>query len=193
MAPMLGNPRDQKIQAVLSVMGFDLGRHGVDGSIGSASIKAEKEFAKKFGIDPNDKAKTEQAILDKLKDPKFRADALEKLKDQPQIRDNVVATKWVLDAAGHPTLGMKDPATGLMTGNMDSRTKYALENTVNGNVGAAVVTAAVGAENSQTRDTILASKNIPNVNASFAGAAVGENRVVQAPEARPAPVQRLDI
>lgn len=185
------NAQDQKIQAVLHTLGYNLGPDGVDGIKGKNTEYAMRQFAINQGVPLNDMAAIQRAITDKLKDPAFRQRTLDALENAPQTRDNVVATKWVLEAVGHPSLGMKDPATGLMTGKMDSRTQYALEHTVGGNVDGAVVTAAVG--NDKTRDTILASKNIPPMANSFAGASVGENRVAQTPAAKTDFVQKLDM
>lgn len=184
------NGQDQKTQAVLHALGYNLGPDGVDGVKGKNTEYAMRQFAISHGVPLNDMAAIQKAITDKLKDPAFRQRTLDALERQPQTRDNIVATKWVLEAAGHPTLGMKDQY-GLMTGKMDARTQYALEHTAGGNVDATVVAAAV--PDRGARDIVLASKNIPPVNNSFASASVGENRVAQAPEAKPVPVQRFDM
>ena len=185
------NPQDQKIQSVLHAMGYDLGKHGVDGSKGDDTKFAMRQFALSHGVSIHEMAAVQQAILDKLKDPSFRERTLDYLKTLPQTRDNVVATKWVLEAAGHSTSGMKDQI-GLMTAKMDKSAQYALEHTVNGQVDATVVASAVGAGNTQTRDTILASKGIlPEPSKAFAGAVEGQ-KLAQAGPVAPVVAPRLE-
>ena len=183
------NPRDQKIQSVLYIMDKPLGKHGLDGIIGDDTLTAMRGATSRYG--DASRAEMEQRLLDKLKDPKFREAALEKLKDMPQNKETIAATKWVLEAAGHPTAGMKDPVTGMMTGKMDKATEYALAHTQGGNVDATVVASAVGRDNIGTRDTIMASKSGSDFSKSFASAMEGR-QVAQAP-ATPAPAIRNDL
>jgi hypothetical protein len=134
------NAADQKLQAVLYIMGMPLGRHGIDGDRGPDTTIAMRAGASRMGaLSSADEMR--QAIVDKLKDPKFRDAALEKLKEMPQNKDTIIAMQTVLGAVGHDTMRMRDPVSGMMTGKMNEATQTALANTEGGKPTAAAYVA----------------------------------------------------
>lgn len=125
------SPVDQKLQAVLYAMGVSLGKHGLDGERGpdtNAAVNIGASLIGKTGS-PEEMRK---ALVDQLKDHKFRNAALARLEEMPKNKETTIAMQTVLAAAGHSTLYMRDPVTGLMNGKMNEATKFALENTDNG-------------------------------------------------------------
>lgn len=124
--------RDQEMQAVLHVMGYSLGRHGLDGKIGSVTRAAMQQFAEDHGMKAAGLEDIKKSLLAKMKDPSFRQDALDKLANEPQTKDNIKAMQWNLAEAGHSDLYMRDPVTRLMTGRMNDQTENALKETEHG-------------------------------------------------------------
>ena len=132
------NPQDQKLQSVLYMMDISVGSHGIDGIRGPDTTVAMRAGASRLGALGNSASEMERAITDKLKDPAFRAAALEKLKQiEPPTKDSIIAMQTVLAAAGHSTIGMQDPRTGLMNGKLNNATLTALANTEDGKPNAA--------------------------------------------------------
>ena len=128
------NAVDQKVQSVLYLMDKLTGS-GIDGIKGEKTIMALRSAGNAMGMgsmaDKGDMVKIEQALKDKLKDPKFRDAALEKLSQvDPPTKDSISATQTVLAAAGHTI--PRDPVTGLVSGKMDGATSFALAHTVGG-------------------------------------------------------------
>lgn len=125
------NPIDQKLQSVLYAMGVSLGKHGLDGIRGADTDAAVSVGAAMIGKSgkPEDMRK---ALVDQLKEPKFRNWALAKLDEMPKNQETIMAMQTVLAAAGHSTLYIRDPVTGLMNGKMNEATKAALANTRDG-------------------------------------------------------------
>lgn len=138
------NFRDQQLQTVLVAMGISVGRSGIDGIAGSDTNKAIRLGAEKINnemaagkttsaqpiADISTKAGMENLLLDKLKDPKFRQEALDKLGKEPQTENSIKATNVILHAAGFPI--QRDLVSRLVSGKMDDSTKEALANTENG-------------------------------------------------------------
>jgi|GEM_PF-3400533 len=144
------NASNQKLQAVLFLMDADLGKTGIDGERGpktnAAITKAANQIyasmaASMTRSDAIDRVNTgdigtqegmRKIIADKLKDPAFRATALEKLNQiEPPTKDSITAMQVVLTAAGHDIKG-RDPVTGMMSGKMNESTQFASNNTDGG-------------------------------------------------------------
>lgn len=126
------NVRDQRLQSVLRLLDIDTGN--IDGIRGAKTNAAIEKAAVKLGMAGQDPKDVQQALLDKLKQPEFRAAALEKLKqiDNPSVSD-VIAMQTILTASqmGSNTM-LKDPYSRLMNGKLNADTKFGLENTENG-------------------------------------------------------------
>lgn len=151
---MIAQPRDQEIQAVLYVGGYDLGKYGVDGKIGKVTENAMAQYAKDHGLEGMDTKAIGDEILKRMKDPEFRQDALNKLAEMPENKNTVVAQQWMLHRSGHDDLHMRDLVTRLMTGDKNEQTQYALTNTEKG-----IVSDQVMAKAGLSMDTILAVKD----------------------------------
>jgi hypothetical protein len=142
------NFRDQQLQTVLVAMGISIGKAGIDGVAGQDTNKAIRMGAEKINNemagsttraqttqtvsqgDVGTKASMEKLLLDKLKDPKFRQEALDKLAKEPQTENSIKATNVILHAAGFPI--RRDLVSGLVSGKIDDSTRVALANTENG-------------------------------------------------------------
>jgi peptidoglycan hydrolase-like protein with peptidoglycan-binding domain len=126
------NVRDQRLQSVLRLLDLDTGN--IDGIRGPKTNGAIEKAAIKLGMTGQDPKDVQQALLDKLKDPLFRAGAIEKLKqiDKPTTSD-VIAMQTVLTASQMGNNAMlNDSVSRLMNGKLNAETKFALENTENG-------------------------------------------------------------
>lgn len=126
------NARDQKLQAVLYMMGIPLGHHGIDGRRGEDTNGAMREGASRLGALGGNAEDMRKAIVDQLKDPKFRAEKLEELKKMPRTDETVMAMKTVLIAAGHYEMPLRGLSTTMLNGKMDAATEFALANTKDG-------------------------------------------------------------
>lgn len=210
----MGRPNavDQKLQSVLYIMGGDLGKSGIDGDSGPKTFEAMKKAADKIYAGMAGSSTAAEAIstvqnreigsredmrkvvTDKLKDPAFRAAALEKLKEiQPPTKDSIIAMQTVLQAAGHNI--PRDPVTGMVTGKMDRATEFALNNTENGKPNAAAY-AAVGVPDSAIQVAMNGGGGALAQNFADAKSAVKPLEgapAIAAQVARVAPVQSRDM
>ena len=126
------NVRDQRLQSVLRLLDIDTG--SIDGIRGVKTNVAIEKAAVKLGMTGQDPKDVQQALLDKLKQPEFRAAAIEKLKqiDKPTTSD-VIAMQTILTASQMGNNAMlKDPGSRLMNGKFNAETQFALNNTENG-------------------------------------------------------------
>lgn len=119
--------RTQEVQSVLFIMGFPLGKTGIDGERGPITTASMMGAFAAGNV-----REMEEGLLKKMKDPEWRAAALEKLKNQPQTKDSIIAQQWLLKEAGTDRPGMRDSLTGLMSGKMDEATQTALSHTTGG-------------------------------------------------------------
>lgn len=126
------NVRDQRLQSVLRLLDIDTGN--IDGIRGSKTNAAIEKAAVKLGMAGQDPKDVQQALLDKLKQPEFRAAALKKLEqiDNP-TKSDVIAMQTILTASQMGSNAMlSDSHSRLMNGKLNAETKFALENTENG-------------------------------------------------------------
>jgi len=162
------NASNQKLQAVLFLMDADLGKTGIDGERGpktnaavtkaanqiyasmAASMTRSEAISRVNMGDIGTQEGMRKIVEDKLKDPAFRAAALEKLKQvEPPTKDSITAMQVVLAAAGHDIKG-RDPVTGMMSGKMNESTQFALNNTDGGKPSSGAY-AAIGIPESATQ------------------------------------------
>lgn len=189
------NFRDQQIQTVLVCMGISVGKPGIDGDAGPETNKAIRLGSSKIYLEMAGKISTSQAIstvtqgeigtqanmekvlLDKLKDPKFRQEALDRLnKIDPPTKDSIVATKVILEASGHKV--GRDPVTGMVDGKMNDATRVALANTENGRPTAQFMADTVAQASGLRAEQVAGLfPNAPQVGASFATASSGASNI----------------
>jgi uncharacterized protein YoaH (UPF0181 family) len=202
--------QDQKLQAVLYLMGADLGKTGIDGEAGPKTYEATKKAADKIyasmaaGMnkyeaisrvqngDIGSRDGMRKVVMSKFDDPAFIAAALEKLKQvQPPTEDSKKAMQVVLIAAGHDPRGMVDPSTGTVTGKMSQATITALANTtadgkVDPNYKAQVIAAGAGiSAESASNAVAAASRN--SLGNQFASAVSGPSAAPEQPRQAIAP------
>lgn len=193
------NVSDQKLQAVLYIMGADLGRTGIDGDSGPKTFEATRKAADKIyasmagGMSNSEAISTvlkgdigsrdhmRQVVTKKLEDPEFRAAALEKLKEMPQNKDTIIAMQTVLQAAyGNTLYDVTNKNGKLMTGVMDDATRVALKMTEGGRPSEAVF-AQLGISKETYQVAMNGAKDGGSLSQSYNFAAAGVQIDRQAP------------
>lgn len=120
----------QQQQAYLKVAGFDVGKHGLDGTMGPDTQKAMDAFAKKNGIDPKDTQKINDALMKSSQTAPESKAFVDKIKSDiatgKASPEDIKAMQWVLKANG-AEMSHSQKHNGTMDGIAGSKTKISAD------------------------------------------------------------------
>lgn len=109
------DPVIQRRQAALFMSGIDCG--GLGGQDGGRTDKAREIFAKRYGLDPKDKAGIDAALDSKMADPEARDRYVRIISSTPKpTKDDIITLQWCLKEDGKRDMSRSITIAGLMDG-----------------------------------------------------------------------------